>query len=68
MVSLYGAYIYVENIMSGLEKDEVWPFVTGKFIFDTCKCDKDDTRLLLIVNLGKRLNQVMILPTICHRM
>ena len=29
-VSLYGANVYVENIMSGLEKEEVHNLVTGK--------------------------------------
>ncbi|KAI8813961.1 hypothetical protein BJ742DRAFT_788013 [Cladochytrium replicatum] len=50
-VSLYGANVYVENIMVGLEQEFIHRFVTGKFVLAVNE-DPDDTRLLVRVELA----------------
>ncbi|KAJ3061859.1 hypothetical protein HDU99_005417 [Rhizoclosmatium hyalinum] len=50
-VSMYGANVYVENIMVGLEQPDVCHLVTGKFVLGLNE-DPDDLRLLLRVELA----------------
>ncbi|KAI8621412.1 hypothetical protein BC830DRAFT_1163748 [Chytriomyces sp. MP71] len=47
-VSLYGANVYVENVMVGLEQEAVHPHVTGKFVLAVNE-DAEDVRLLVHV-------------------
>ena len=49
-ISLYGANVYVENIMVGLEAPEISEIVTGKFVL-ALKSDLDDCRLLIRIEL-----------------
>ncbi|KAJ3012909.1 UNVERIFIED_CONTAM: hypothetical protein HDU68_000968 [Siphonaria sp. JEL0065] len=50
-VSLYGANVYVENVMVGLEQPKVCLQVTGKFVLAVNE-DPDDVRLLVHVELA----------------
>jgi phenylacetate-CoA ligase len=45
-VSMYGANVYVEHIMAGLEMDSISSFVTSKFVLDVSE-DDDGKRLKL---------------------
>ncbi|KAI8892973.1 hypothetical protein BC833DRAFT_609980 [Globomyces pollinis-pini] len=49
-VSLYGANVYVENIMVGLEHPKVCDMITGKFVLQLTT-DPDDLRLHLHIEL-----------------
>ncbi|KXS11379.1 hypothetical protein M427DRAFT_439465 [Gonapodya prolifera JEL478] len=51
-VSLYGANVYVENIMVGLESNEVKEGVTGKFVLLTTEDEAGDTVVKVIVELA----------------
>ncbi|KAJ3253000.1 hypothetical protein HDU77_004824 [Chytriomyces hyalinus] len=50
-VSLYGANVYVENVMAGLEQEHVHSLVTGKFVLDV-NDDPDNVRLMIHVELA----------------
>ncbi|KAJ3230328.1 hypothetical protein HDU81_004599 [Chytriomyces hyalinus] len=52
-VSLYGANVYVENVMAGLEQEHVHSLVTGKFVLDVSD-DPDNVRLLIQVELAAK--------------
>lgn len=49
-VSLYGANVFVENVMAGLEQPEISEFVTSKFVLSVSG-DPDDCRLLIRIEL-----------------
>ncbi|KAJ3342497.1 hypothetical protein HDU93_002256 [Gonapodya sp. JEL0774] len=55
-VSLYGANVFVENIMVGLETKEVKDGVTGKFVLLTSEDEKQDVVLKIIVELPPSRN------------
>lgn len=48
--SLYGANVYVENVMSGIEDPIVAPLVTGKFVLSVA--ETEDVRLKVVVELA----------------
>jgi len=50
-VSLYGANVFVENVMVGLEQPEISEFVTGKFVLSVSD-HHDDCRLLIRIELA----------------
>ncbi|GAB4813369.1 hypothetical protein N2152v2_000415 [Parachlorella kessleri] len=52
-VSLYGANVYVENIMSGLENEEVHNLVTGKFVLYVAEDPDLDKQLGVRVELAR---------------
>ncbi|KAJ3322527.1 hypothetical protein HDU76_013849 [Blyttiomyces sp. JEL0837] len=51
-VSLYGANVYVDHVMVGLETDAVRESVTGKFVLAVCEDSMGDTRLSVTVELA----------------
>eukprot|EP01103_Thecamoeba_quadrilineata_P005842 TRINITY_DN15593_c0_g1_i1.p1 TRINITY_DN15593_c0_g1~~TRINITY_DN15593_c0_g1_i1.p1 ORF type:complete len:502 (-),score=71.47 TRINITY_DN15593_c0_g1_i1:8-1513(-) len=51
VVSVFGANVYVENIMAALDSTEIAPRVTGKFILTTTHDSDSDVRLHIIVEL-----------------
>ncbi|KAJ3066868.1 hypothetical protein HDU98_009889 [Podochytrium sp. JEL0797] len=51
-VSMYGANVFVENVMVGLEQPSVHNLVTGKFVLSVSD-NVDDVRLLVRVELAK---------------
>jgi phenylacetate-CoA ligase len=59
-VSMFGANVYVENIMIGLEQLDVQPFVTGKFILGLTESvpqgasTAEGIRLLIKVELNQK--------------
>lgn len=50
-VSLYGANVFVENVMVGLEQPEISDFVTGKFVMSVVD-DPENCRLLIRIELA----------------
>ncbi|KAI9206695.1 uncharacterized protein BJ171DRAFT_496608 [Polychytrium aggregatum] len=53
VVSYFGANVYVENIMVGLEQPEVASFVTGKFVLQVAEDEESmDSFLQVIVELA----------------
>ncbi|KAI8914474.1 hypothetical protein EDD86DRAFT_199412 [Gorgonomyces haynaldii] len=53
-ISLFGANVYVENIMVGLEQPQVHDLVTGKFVLD-----KTEDRLLIRVECSQNTPQTL---------
>ncbi|KAJ3216154.1 hypothetical protein HDU67_009881 [Dinochytrium kinnereticum] len=51
-VSLYGANVYVDQVMVGLESDPVNAFVTGKFVLSVGTDEQDDSRLNIVIELA----------------
>lgn len=52
-VSLYGANVYVENVMVGLEQPELGNTVTGKFVLETEEDQDGDIWLRVMVEMAK---------------
>jgi phenylacetate-CoA ligase len=52
-VSLYGANVYVENIMVGLEQQSVSQMTTGKFKLRVVEDELGDSKLELVVELAR---------------
>ena len=50
-VSLYGANVYVDHVMVGLEADHICQYVTGKFVLGVKEDENDGPRLHVIVEL-----------------
>eukprot|EP00271_Cylindrocystis_brebissonii_P018074 TRINITY_DN4972_c0_g1_i2.p1 TRINITY_DN4972_c0_g1~~TRINITY_DN4972_c0_g1_i2.p1 ORF type:complete len:214 (+),score=51.00 TRINITY_DN4972_c0_g1_i2:617-1258(+) len=50
-VSLFGANVYVENVMLGVEQPEVAGHATGKFVLSVKEDDDADVRLAVVVEL-----------------
>ncbi|TPX38054.1 hypothetical protein SmJEL517_g00292 [Synchytrium microbalum] len=53
-VSLYGANVYVDNVMVGLEQSSVSDHVTGKFVLYVAKDANEDSILAVIVELAPK--------------
>jgi len=51
-VSFYGANVYPENVMVGLEQPAIKDWVTGKFVLEVVDVDDGNRRLLVTVELA----------------
>ncbi|KAJ3405243.1 hypothetical protein HDV05_006688 [Chytridiales sp. JEL 0842] len=51
-VSLYGANVYVENVMVGVEQPEINKSITGKFVLAVKEDENGDARLAVILELA----------------
>ena len=56
-VSLYGANVWVDQVMVGLERPHINQQVTGKFVLATTNDDLGDTRLHVIVELAPNVTR-----------
>ncbi|MCU0537354.1 MAG: phenylacetate--CoA ligase family protein [Hydrococcus sp. Prado102] len=54
-VSYFGANIYPENVMVGLEQHEIREWVTGKFVMEVKEDDRNNRFLSIVVELGSEL-------------
>jgi phenylacetate-CoA ligase len=52
-VSFYGANVYPENVALGLERSEVAPWVTGKFVLSVQETEQLEPVLDLVVELAR---------------